>query len=383
LLSFAAMGVFGCCATACAIFMLFISLVVGYICRQEHPLGIVFSTVFKLQGVGKPKTDPVPDELKPSLRPKDEMFLELPGGDKMPANGIGMCCRPTAYDPESVRRTVLWFLLQGGRHVDTAAMYLNHEAVGLALKDAEARGVPRRDVFLTTKVWGDSFGYDESIAKANRMLKELGVDYIDLVLLHAPIQISATGIVNFYWSKMLGGGIDVKLSQEPQQVKLRTDTWRGLSTLRDKGLIRNIGVSNFNIKHMADIQALKLAPIAANQMQYHPWLPDWMKEIVDFCHQHKIAVTGYFSLGGWDHKNKALEIQGLNEIAKSQGKRPAQILLRWSLQKNVSIIPGTGNPEHMVENLGTYGFSLTAAEMAQLDSMSSLPISKDFMFIDF
>merc|ERR1712224_798855 len=107
-----------------------------------------------------------------------------------------------------------------------------------------------------------------------------------------------------------------------------------------------------------------------------------MKDIVTYCHQHKIVVTGYFSLGGHDNKQKALEVEKLNEIAKSHGRRPAQILLRWSLQKNVSIIPGTGNHKHMKDNLGTYGFSLSENEMARLDNMSSLPISKDFFFFE-
>merc|ERR1712110_210072 len=125
---------------------------------------------------------------------------------------------------------------------------------------------------------------------------------------------------------------------------------------------------------MKEIQDLELAPIAANQMQFHPWVPDWMKDIVAYCHKNNIVVTGYFSLGGDNNKGKALNLETLNDIAKAHGRRPAQILLRWSLQSNVSIIPGTGNHKHMADNLGTYGFTLSDVDMERLNGMASLPI---------
>jgi len=371
------MAALGCCGQFCVVVVLLLAVLIGWLGTQEHPLAYLIMAIFKVQGIGKPSTEAVPDDLRPAPRPEGEMFFDLPGGARMPANGIGMCCRPTAYDPTSVHRTVLWYLLQGGRH--TAAMYMNHASVGLAIRDAVARGVPREEIFLTTKIWPDSFGYNSSIEKGSRMVKELGVDYIDLVLLHAPTKINPAILLKHYFGK----DKKMKLGGDPEQAKYRTDTWRGLSTLREKGLIRNLGVSNFNIKHMEEIQALGLAPIATNQMQYHPWLPQWMKDIAAYCHQHSIVVTGYFSLGGHDNKQKALDVEVLNEIAKSHGRRPAQILLRWSLQKNVSIIPGTGNHKHMADNLATYGFSLPAEDMRRLDGMSSHPVSQDFMFFEF
>lgn len=372
------MSALGCCAKFFFVVVLLLALLIGYLSAQEHPLAPVFAGIYKLQGIGKPGTEPVPDDLKPSTRPAGEIIFDLPGGAKMPANGIGMCCRPSAYDPVSVHRSVLWFLLQGGRHIDTAAVYGNHESVGLGIRDAIARGVPREEIFLTTKIFPDSFGYQSSIDKAHRMLQELGVDYIDLVLLHAPVKLNPMIIV-----KYLAGGKEFKLGDDPEMVGYRTDTWKGLSTLREKGLIRNLGVSNFNIKQMKEIQSLRLAPIAANQMQYHPWVPQLIKDAVNYCHEHKIVVTGYFSLGGHDNKRKAFELETLNDIAKQHGRRQAQVLLRWSLQKNVSIIPGTGNAKHMADNLGTYGFSLSDEDMKRLDSMSSLPIAKDFFIMDF
>lgn len=378
----------GICGKCCGSFALLLALLFGWLSTQVHPLGTLFSTAYKVKGFGKPGTDPVPEDLKPMPRPTGELLFDLPGGDKMPANGIGMCCRHTAYDPVSVHRTVLWFLLQGGRHIDTASMYLNHASVGQGIQDAVARGVPRSEIFLVTKVWPDNFGYDASIQRAKEMVKELGVDYIDLVLLHAPIQLSGMVLSKVIYKQFVGGPV---VGEDPSelhldsmvQVKLRVDTWKGLSTLRESGLIRNLGVSNFNIKQMKEIQDLKLAPIAANQLQYHPWAPENQKKIVQYCHENKIVVTGYFSLGGEDKSGKVLELDALNDIAKAHGRRPAQILLRWSLQKNVSIIPGTGSHKHMADNLATYSFALSDTDMERLDSMASLPISEQFHFFDF
>eukprot|EP00931_Biecheleriopsis_adriatica_P091585 TRINITY_DN65469_c0_g1_i1.p1 TRINITY_DN65469_c0_g1~~TRINITY_DN65469_c0_g1_i1.p1 ORF type:complete len:379 (+),score=63.67 TRINITY_DN65469_c0_g1_i1:42-1178(+) len=377
------MGALGFCAKSCGLVALMLALFIGWACTHQHPLGALFIVIFKLQGIGKPATEPVPEDLVPMPRPTSEMFFELPNGSKMPAIGIGMCCRPTAYDPESVRRTISWYLLQGGRHIDTASMYMNHEAVGLGIKDAMARGVPREEIFVVTKLSPDDFGYHASIKRGSEMVKELGLDYVDLVLLHAPIQINVGFFMKIIQKKLLGSGGGIAgESSESENVKLRAETWKGLSTLRERGLYRNIGVSNFKIEHMKEIQALHLAPIAANQMQFHPWVPVWMKEIVDFCQRENIVVTGYFSLGGFDHKNKLLQLEVVNGIAKSHERRPAQILLRWSLQKGVSIIPGTGNHRHMSDNLGTYGFELSKEEMDRLDGLSSLPLSEDFMYFD-
>ena len=183
------MGALSFCAKFLALVVVLVAILIGLISTHEEPMGVVFRAIFQAQGMGKPPTEPVPEDLKPMPRPEGEILFDLPGGAKMPANGIGMCCRPTAYDPESVRRTVLWYLLQGGRHIDTAAVYLNQKWVGLGIKDAIARGVPREEIFLTSKVFSSYFGYNESIARAHSMVEELGVDYIDLVLLHVPVKV--------------------------------------------------------------------------------------------------------------------------------------------------------------------------------------------------
>ena len=107
----------------------------------------------------------------------------------MPANGLGMCCRPTAYDDVLVRRTILWYLLLGGRHIDTAHLYLNHHAVGLGIQDAVARGVPRSEIFVTSKIFPSHFGYQTTKDTVPKLLEDLQLEYIDLLLMHFPSRI--------------------------------------------------------------------------------------------------------------------------------------------------------------------------------------------------
>lgn len=372
------MGICAFCANCCLVLVALFAVLIGYLLSFEHPVGPIFSTMHTLEGLGRPKTEPVPNDFAIVQRPKGERFLTLPSGSKMPANGIGMCCRHTAYHQDSVRRTVLWYLLQGGRHIDTAAVYMNHVAVGQGIRDAMARGVPRSEIFVTSKVWPDSFGYNSTAAKVPRMLEELGLEYIDLVLLHAPRNIHP----RLLWNKKFGGQDEFTNYDCRNHQTCRAESWRALSGLRGKGLIKDVGVSNFNIVQMKELQALDLAPIAANQLQYHPWAPEFQKEIVAYCHQHAIVVTAYFSLGGLMGKDKALKIEVLNHIAKAHSKTPGQVLLRWAIENNVSVIPGTGNPKHMRENLDIYSFSLSREDMARIEALSSDPIAHNFMFFE-
>jgi diketogulonate reductase-like aldo/keto reductase len=252
---------------------------------------------------------------------------------------------------------VLWYLLQGGRHIDDADVYWNHQAVGGAMREAEALGVPRSEVFLTTKLFPSFFGSQSVNATVHRFLAELGVDYIDLVLMHAP-------------SHPLGRFGECK--GKTWKV-CRQETWQALTVLRDSGKIRDIGVSNFNVRHMDEILSLGSAPIAANQIAFHPWAEKWQRDAVQYCHNHGIAVTAYNSLGGFLEKALPETVETLKGIADVKGKTVSLVLLRWALQKNVSVIPGTSNPRHMRENLGVYGFELTGDEIVRLDALHSDP----------
>ncbi|KAL3913505.1 MAG: hypothetical protein SGARI_000626 [Bacillariaceae sp.] len=250
-----------------------IALLLGWLNQAEIPEGRIFATVIPLSGkvwppsiVGHGKmqgTPPVPDDMVAVPRPEHESFVELVDGYQMPQIGIGMCCRPTAYDDVLVERTILWHLLQGGRLIDGAHIYLNHEAIGKGIQAAEQRGVPRDQVFLTTKLYPSFFGYNTTLEIVPKWLDQLQVEYIDLVLMHAPFRFPGVG----YVSKECNA---LGLSKQ----ECREETWKALSELKSKGIVRSIGVSNFNVKHMTELQNLdNVSPIAVNQFQFGPWSP--------------------------------------------------------------------------------------------------------------
>jgi len=297
----------------------------------------------------------VPSSMEPKLVSMKN--LVLPSGLHMPMSGLGMCCRMTALG-EDARRSVLWYLLLGGRHLDTAALYSNEMEIGHAIREAVQRGIPRKDIFLTSKTL--PIGYENILAWFPAYLQNLGLTHIDLMLVHHPgLEIT---------SLIFGCGT-------PQQC--RQGTWTALTELRGQGLIRAIGVSNFGQHQIQELMALGMAPVEVNQLEYHPWAPDSHHEVVDFCHRHSIAVTAYCSLGGIESKDDKLATVALKKIAASHGRTASQVLLRWSMQRNISVIPGTGNPSHMEENLDIASFHLSEEEMTSLQAAKPSQLLRD------
>jgi diketogulonate reductase-like aldo/keto reductase len=261
-----------------------VALLLGWLSTFDIPEGVFFATLIPLLQFKMPPTifghgkmtgvPAVPDDMQPQPRPENELFLHLPkktnkrdavdtdnedGKDnddeyyKMPQNGLGMCCRPTAYDDEMVRRTVLWYLLQGGRLIDTAHLYLNHAPIGVAIQQAMQRyGVPRSEIFVTTKIWPGTtstwFGNATTAYHAVELYcRELQLDYIDLVLIHAPSNM----FPKYLFPKSSSSTDNCKGMSSKQ---CRVETWKGLSKARDDGLVRSLGVrsSVHNVnKHMA------------------------------------------------------------------------------------------------------------------------------------
>ena len=342
--------------------------IIGWFASHEVPLGTFFATVVPLTkgvlpptivGHGKMKgTKPVPDDFMPQPRPEKELFLDLPGGYKFPQQGLGMCCRATAYDDVLVYRTVLWYLLLGGRHIDGAHLYLNHEAIGKAIAEAIKRGIPRDEIFVTTKIAPTHFGYESTLENVRNYVKELGLDYVDLILLHSP------SISFFLSSPCKKEGKDA--------ATCRAETWLALSELRKEGLIHNAGVSNFALKHIKEIEALEGeggAPIANNQIQFHPFEPESVMETVDYCQKKGIAITAYSPLGGIMDKDRSHANEVLNDFSTKYGKSVSQIMLRWAIQRKCAVIPGTGNPTHMKENLSVYEFELSDEDMNTINQL--------------
>jgi len=342
------------------------------------PEGTFFATVIPLiQGsppqtlfgsLVKPSTPPVPEEIKLLPRPRNERLIALAGtGDMMPANGLGMCCRASAYDDESVRRTVLWYLLQGGRHIDTAMLYLNHKPIGDAIEAAIARGVPRGEIFVVTKLSDRAYaaGKEAIDALLLEFTRDLKVEFLDLVLLHVPKPFVPIGHTCSDWAQC------------------RTTAWRALASAKQRGIVRNIGVSNFDIPQLEEIAALpetRDAPIAANQFMLSPFAPSFAFEIASWCQEHDVAVVAHSPLAGMDQA-KAVSHETIAAIAAKHAslRTPTQVMLKWAIQKGFCVIPGSGNPAHQIANLQIYESELSAGDMAEIDALKD---HRSFFYMD-
>ena len=355
------------------------ALFLGWLSQSPIPEGRFYATLIPaLNGVWPPTlvghgkmtgTPAVPDEFLPQPRPVEELFLELPGGYSMPQSGLGMCCRPTAYDDVLVERTVLHYLLLGGRHIDTAHLYLNHEAIGRGIQEAMRRGIPREEIFVTTKVFASHYGRNTTMSIVPTFLQELGLDYIDLVLMHMPVRIPGLNWMNSECS-----------AKGYSKQDCRKETYQALSELRNQGLMRNIGVSNFPTRLLKEIQDIEnVAPIANNQINFNPWVSDAWMETVQYCKEHGITITGYFTLGGNFQHHETHTIDVLTGLAAKHEKSVAQIMLRWALQMGTVVIPGTGNPKHMRENLAIYEFELSDDDMTAIASLRTSEEVAKFM----
>jgi len=351
--------------------VLIVAVFIGWLSSHELPLGVFFATIIPIMkgflpptiaGHGKMSGTPeVPTDLLPQSRPETELFLELPGGHRMPMNGLGMCCRPSAYDDVLVYRTVLWYLLLGGRHIDGAHLYLNHKAIGRGIQEAIRRGVDRNEIFVTTKIFPTQFGYQSTLDNILTYLQDLGLEYVDLVLLHFP-----SAPASFLSSS------DCK--QDGPSL-CRRQTWKALSELRLQGKIRNAGVSNFAKKHLLDLKGVELegvasVPVANNQIQFNPFEPEHVMETVEYCMQHNITITAYSPLGGLMDRDKAFANELLSKISVQYQKTTSQVMLRWAIQRGFAVIPGTGNPNHQQENLhGVYEFELSKDDMDLINEL--------------
>lgn len=283
-----------------------------------------------------------------AVNPADVPSLPLLGGGRMPMSGVGLCCRASASG-DQVRQGVLDYLLLGGRHLDDAKLYKNHVEVGQGISQAIAAGVPRKEIFFTTKIWPSDYGFESTTSWVDDVLGETGLAYIDLVLLH---------------TAMVPDGLRCR-----QPKACRQETWLALQRAQGEGKILHLGVSNFGPRQMEELMGLHGAPIAVNQIEFHPWVPEVHRATAEWCHRHAIAVTAYGSMGSSGLAEQMLNQDALRQIGDGHGKTVGQILLRWAVQKNVSVIPGTSNPEHQAENLRIFDFELSAEEMAVLDSV--------------
>ena len=251
----------------------------------------------------------------------------LANGVEIPYLGLGVW---QADDGVEVVRAVKWALEAGYRHIDTASIYKNEEGVGQAIRES---GVPREDIFVTSKVWNTDQGYDATLRAFDASLERLSLETLDLYLIHWPV---------------------AGKSQ---------DTWRALEKLYADGRIRAIGVSNFLQHHLEDLlQDAQVKPMV-NQLEFHPWLVQ--PELQAYCRQHGIQYEAWSPL----MQGKVFEQDIVNNLARKYGKSPAQILVRWDLQRGVVTIPKSVKQAHIVSNAAVFDFELTADELAYIDSL--------------
>ncbi|MBB6180970.1 aldo/keto reductase [Pseudorhizobium flavum] len=250
-------------------------------------------------------------------------------GANIPALGFGTFRMPE----EDVHRILPEALKIGFRHVDTAQIYKNEAAVGDVL---HASGIPRADIFLTTKVWVDRVGHDAFIASVDESLAKLKTDYVDLLLLH--------------W---------------PQSEMPLADRIGALNELRRAGKVRNIGISNFSTALMAEAVKLSDAPIVTNQIEYHPYLNQ--TNVIDEAHKTGMSITAYYLMAD----GKVPHDPVLREIGARHGKTAAQVALRWAVQqKDVIALSKTATESRLRENFDIFDFALGEGEMAEIHKLA-------------
>ena len=257
---------------------------------------------------------------------------------RIPAVGLGLW---KAGKGEEAEKAVLYALDAGYRHFDTAKVYDNEEEVGNAISNC---GIDRGEVFITTKVWNDDQGYENTLRAFDASLKRLQMDYVDLYLVHWPfLDFSKRRIDEF---------------------NKREETWKALEALYDSGRARSIGVCNYNIEHFEEMKNYaKLVP-AVNQIELHPF---WnRKELHAFCQEHNILVEGYCPLA----RAKRLDDPVITTLAKKHGKTNAQVMIRWSLQLGNVVLPKSVRKERIIENIQVFDFELTPEDMAALNALN-------------
>ena len=262
----------------------------------------------------------------PSVSPQ----ITLNDGNSVPQVGLGVWQTP----PEDTERAVTAALQSGYRHIDTAAAYQNETQVGRALANA---GVPRDDIFLVTKLWNSKQGYDSTLAAFDASLARLGVDYLDLYLIHWPV---------------------------PEK-NAYVDTFKAFAHLRDQGRIRSIGVSNFEPEHLKIlIDATGIVP-AVNQVELHPLLPQ--HELREVHAQLGIATEAWSPLG----QGSLLADPVVTGVASAHGKTSAQVLIRWHMQLGNIVIPKSVNPERIASNFDVFDFELSDQDLASIASLDN------------
>ena len=253
--------------------------------------------------------------------------VNLNNGIEMPSFGLGVY--KAGKGSESIT-AVEHAIKTGYRLIDTASIYGNEREVGIAVKNSE---LPRKDIFITTKLWNSDHGYDRTLKAIEESLKELQMDYVDLYLIHWPVK-----------SK-------------------RKETWRAMIEIQRSGRTRAIGVSNFMIHHLEELLDDSDVIPSVNQVEFSPFL--YQKKLLEFCNENNIQLEAYTPLT----RGKRFDDPVIKEISSKHSKTPAQILISWCLEKEVVVISKSSNKKRIEENADVFNFNLDEEDLNKLDRL--------------
>ncbi len=254
---------------------------------------------------------------------------KLRNGVDIPLLGLGVF---QAADGEETIKAVRWAIESGYNHIDTARVYNNEKSVGQGIRDS---AVPRHKIFITTKLWNDDMRAGRELEAMDDSLRDLGLDYVDLYLMHWPVE----GYV---------------------------ESWRAMEKILASGKARAIGVSNFQQHHLTTLMAETTVVPAVNQCECHPFLSQ--TPLRKFCNKNGIAFVAWSPLGG--KGAPVLDNQVIRAIAEKHGKSPAQVTLRWELQRGMITIPKSVHQERIIENRRVFDFELTPEDMLAIDGLN-------------
>lgn len=286
-------------------------------------LGVILASIFQAS----------PSDANPYVGTANVPNVQLNNGILMPRFGLGTFLQPN----DSVcYNSVSTALKAGYRHIDTAHAYGDERGVGLAVKES---GIPRNEIWITSKLWPSEYGEGKTLAAIDRMLERLNTDYIDLPYVHQPV------------GDFVGA-------------------WKDMEKAVAMGKVRALGISNFDANDEVFQKIMRESTVkpAVLQIECHPYAQ--RVEMREKVRPYGIHVTSWFPLGGAMSQGALLRDPGIMKIAEEHGKTPAQIILRWHIQEGLSAIPGATNPDYINENIGIFDFELTDGEMQTMRSLN-------------
>ncbi len=252
--------------------------------------------------------------------------LRLKDGNEIPAMGLGTY----RLKGDECKRVLETAIEEGYTHLDTAEMYENEAEIGKAIEGAKRSGL-----FITSKVWPTNLAYDDLLDACDSSLEKLGTDYMDLYLVHWP-----------------NNSIPTK------------ETFEAMAELKEQGKVKSIGVCNYTISDLKEAMDASPVPITANQVEFHPWLNQ--EELLDFCRRNDIRLIAYAPIG----RTNVLKDETIKKIAKKLDKTPAQVTLRWEVEKGIVPIPKASSKDHLSENIRIFDWELDSEDVEKIDSIS-------------